>query len=88
MAMDPTRLGDSASHRLPSGPVGPRRAERREAPMAGRKAPRRRLGLPFLDPFDLDGAMERLEELLLADRFGDGPREDAPPRGFYLNILV
>lgn len=56
--------------------------------MAGRKVPRRRLSLPFLDPFDLEGAMERLEELLLADRFGDGPREDAPPRGFYLNILV
>lgn len=56
--------------------------------MAGRRAPRRRLALPFLDPFDLDAAMERLEQLLLSDRFDGGPREDAPSRGFYLNILV
>lgn len=87
MATDPTNFGSTTPQRLPSGPVAPRRLDQREAPMAGRKGGRRRIALPFLDPFDLDAAMERLEKLLLADRF-DGPRDDIPARGYYLNILV
>jgi hypothetical protein len=88
MALDPSRLGNSTRPGLPAGPGGVRRPETREAPMAGRRQQRRRLAPAFLDPFDLDGAFERLEQLLVGDRFTGGPREDAPARGFYLNILV
>ena len=39
----------------------------------------------FVDPHDIEAAIERLTQLLAADT--DGPRMDVPP-GFYLNILV
>ena len=39
----------------------------------------------FMDPNDIEAAIERLTQLLAADE--DGPRMDVPP-GFYLNILV
>jgi hypothetical protein len=39
----------------------------------------------FVDPHDIEAAIERLTRLLAADT--DGPRMDVPP-GFYLNILV
>ena len=42
---------------------------------------------PQRDPYNLRAAFDRLAKLLTRD--GDsGPRSDAPPRGFYLNILV
>ena len=39
----------------------------------------------FIDPHDIEAAIDRLTKLLAADT--DGPRDDVPP-GFYLNILV
>jgi hypothetical protein len=39
----------------------------------------------FVDPHDIEGAIERLTQLLAADT--GGPRMDVPP-GFYLNIFV
>ena len=39
----------------------------------------------FVDPNDIEAAIDRLSQLLAADT--DGPRMDVPP-GFYLNILV
>lgn len=46
-----------------------------------------RAAAPGRDPFDLDGAMTRLKTLLAFDG-PNGPRENAPRRGFYLNILA
>jgi len=39
----------------------------------------------YIDPHDIEAAIERLTQLLAADT--DGPRMDVPS-GFYLNILV
>ena len=39
----------------------------------------------FVDPNDIEAAINRLTQLLEADI--DGPRTDVPP-GYYLNILV
>ena len=39
----------------------------------------------FVDPNDIEAAIDRLTQLLAADI--DGPRTDVPP-GYYLNILV
>ena len=39
----------------------------------------------FVDPNDIESAIDRLSQLLAADR--GGPRKDVPP-GFYLNIIV
>lgn len=64
--------------------VGPARAREqgmRPAAVAARSAPRRY----FIDPHDIEAAIDRLSQLLAADT--DGPRMDVPP-GFYLNILI
>lgn len=82
MVIDPTRIGTT-----PDRAAAPRGGGPREAPRAGEQPRRRRMGLPALDPFDLDAAFARLEKLLTLDRW-DGPRADASARGFYLNILV
>jgi len=67
----------------PVGTVGPReRARRQGVGNAPRESVFRR---PFIDPTDIEAAIDRLVRLLSADI--DGPREDAP-RGYYLNILV
>ena len=39
----------------------------------------------FVDPNDIEAAIDRLTQLLAADI--DGPRTNVPP-GYYLNILV
>ncbi|MCR9220306.1 MAG: hypothetical protein NXI21_08770 [Alphaproteobacteria bacterium] len=76
---------------LPIGPRGPGAPTRgstgfgaRVAASAGGGAER---AAPGRDPFDLDGAMTRLKTLLAFDG-PNGPRENAPRRGFYLNILA
>lgn len=72
----PAGVGPGAiGQTLPRGD-GPRPA----APVA--RTGRRRY---FVDPNDIEAAIERLSQLLAADT--DGPRMDVPP-GFYLNILV
>ena len=40
-----------------------------------------------VDPNDVESAVQRLDRLLENDA-GKGPRQDAPPRGFYLNIVI
>ena len=44
-------------------------------------------GAPPVDPADVESAVQRLDRLLENDA-GNGPRQDAPPRGFYLNIVI
>ena len=63
------------------GPARPREQGPRSA-AALRPPPVRRF---FVDPHDIEAAIERLTQLLAADT--DGPRMDVPP-GFSLNILV
>lgn len=64
-----------------------KQAPQREAPF--RRAPARfaeTVSRPA-DPADVTAAAQRLDKLLARD--GDtGPRPDAPPRGYYLNIIV
>jgi hypothetical protein len=63
------------------GPARPREQGPRST-AAVRPPPVRRF---FVDPHDIEAAIERLTRLLAADT--DGPRMDVPP-GFYLNIFV
>ena len=59
----------------------PRERSRRGDALLGAQVARRY----FVDPNDIEGAIDRLTQLLAADI--NGPRMDAP-RGFYLNILI
>lgn len=80
MAFGDTRIGARGDSRIPAMPGRPQTGPRdgRRAAASGRSG---------RDPYDLATAFERLKRLLLGDA-GDGPREDAPARGYYLNILV
>lgn len=64
-------------------PLGPRDRARRQG--VGGSPRESLLRRPFLDPTDIEAAINRLARLLASDI--DGPRDDAP-RGYYLNILV
>jgi hypothetical protein len=63
------------------GPARPREQGSRST-AAMRPPPVRRF---YIDPHDIEAAIERLTQLLAADT--DGSRMDVPS-GFYLNILV
>ena len=65
-------------------PVGQTRPRER-SPQGGRPPGGTAIRRFFMDPNDIEAAIERLTQLLAADE--DGPRMDVPP-GFYLNILV
>lgn len=65
------------------GTVPPRDRARRQGVGGAPRGPL--LRRPFLDPTDIEAAIDRLVRLLASDI--DGPRDDAP-RGYYLNILV
>ncbi|NKB55193.1 MAG: hypothetical protein GKS00_02555 [Alphaproteobacteria bacterium] len=73
---------------LPSTPPGgvgvPASRPSPDRPLALVEKPKR-LPRPALDPFDLEGAIARLAQLLALD--AETPRFNVP-RGFYLNILV
>lgn len=67
-----------------AGGIGPTRTrDQGPRPVSGQQRSRaRRL---FIDPLDIEAAIDRLTKLLAAD--AGGPRDDVPS-GFYLNILV
>lgn len=81
MPSEGPRIPPASAGPVPVGQARPRdRSPRGETP-PGSTAVRRY----FVDPNDIEAAIERLTQLLAAD--SDGPRMDVPP-GFYLNILV
>ena len=81
MPSDGPRIPPAGVGPRPVGPAHPREQGPRSA-AAMRPPPVRRF---FVEPHDIEAAIERLTQLLAADT--DGPRMDTPP-GFYLNILI
>ncbi len=81
MPSEGPRIPSSAANLNPIGPTRPRERSRRGDTLLGAQVGRRY----FVDPNDIEAAIDRLTQLLAADT--NGPRMDVPP-GFYLNILV
>lgn len=81
------RIGNDGGARVPGRPTGdisPVTGQPNRLP--GHNKPKRRI-VPTFDPYDLPAAFSRLKQLLSRDTDGV-PRNDAPRRGYYLNILV
>lgn len=81
MSSEGSHIPPAATGTVPVGQTRPRERSPQGGWPPGGTAIRRF----FMDPNDLEAAIERLTQLLAADE--DGPRMDVPP-GFYLNILV
>ena len=79
----------SEGPRIPPAGVGPgavgQTQPRSQGPRPSAPPARAAVRRYFVDPNDIEAAIDRLTQLLAADT--DGPRMDVPP-GFYLNILV
>ena len=81
MPSEGSHIPPAATGPVPVGQTRPRDRSPQGGWLPGGSAIRRF----FMDPNDIEAAIERLTQLLAADE--DGPRMDVPP-GFYLNILV
>ncbi len=81
MTSEGSHIPSAATGPVPVGQTRPRE----RSPQGGRPPGGTAIRRFFMDPNDLEAAIERLTQLLAADE--DGPRMDVPP-GFYLNILV
>jgi len=81
MPSEGPRIPPAAAGPSPVGQTRPRERSPRGETSLGTQVARRY----FVDPNDIEAAIDRLSQLLAADT--DGPRMDVPP-GFYLNILV
>jgi len=81
MPSEGPRISPANAGPSPVGQSRPRERSSRGATSLGAQVGRRY----FVDPNDIEAAIDRLTQLLSTDT--DGPRMDVPP-GFYLNILV
>jgi|GEM_PF-6256146 hypothetical protein len=86
MPTGPSRPEQRAGGAITPRPASaPSRAEQERALLERNTPQRRESGAPR-NPFDLETAFARLKTLLAFDG-PNGPRNNVPRRGFYLNIL-
>ena len=81
MSSESSSIPTAADGPTPVGQARPRERSPRGETAFGNQVARRY----FVDPNDVEAAIDRLTQLLATDTAG--PRMDVPP-GFYLNILV